>query len=252
MIQTTLFQIDNYGPWTLTRGLAREPKLQILQSELYTDIQKLISKKGGIAFYTRFDNILALTSGISIEHHKKIQRQLNSKHPFTVSIGIGQGNTAFEAQDNATQAIQKLGSSQSKERKKIFGVQNIGKSNKNKVELAHFDVNSITQLLTDTSSAFEVLHTITNIQQILSKELMKKKAVLFFVGGDNFISISHGLGKRNYLKILKKVKEKTKLSLKVGIGTAQSPMKALALANKGLELIRRKKTNGQISIISGI
>ena len=40
MIQMTLIQIDNYGPWTVTPNPRTESDLQILQSTLYAELQK--------------------------------------------------------------------------------------------------------------------------------------------------------------------------------------------------------------------
>ena len=40
MIQMTLIQIDNYGPWTVTPRPRNESDLQILQAELYADLER--------------------------------------------------------------------------------------------------------------------------------------------------------------------------------------------------------------------
>ncbi|MGD0510903.1 MAG: GTP cyclohydrolase IIa, partial [Candidatus Micrarchaeaceae archaeon] len=53
MIQMTLIQIDNYGPWTVTPTPRAEADLQILQSELYADLQRQFAAKGGLVFFTR-------------------------------------------------------------------------------------------------------------------------------------------------------------------------------------------------------
>ncbi|HET8794559.1 MAG TPA: GTP cyclohydrolase IIa, partial [Nitrososphaeraceae archaeon] len=40
-IQLTIIKIEGYGTWTLTLGSDREAELQMLQSEIYHDLQKL-------------------------------------------------------------------------------------------------------------------------------------------------------------------------------------------------------------------
>ena len=45
MIQMTLIQIDNYGPWTVTPRPRTESDLQILQAELFADVQRQIAAK---------------------------------------------------------------------------------------------------------------------------------------------------------------------------------------------------------------
>ena len=67
MIQMTLIQIDNYGPWTVTPAPRAEADLQILQAELYADVQRQFAAKGGLVFFTRFDNMLAITNNVDVE-----------------------------------------------------------------------------------------------------------------------------------------------------------------------------------------
>ena len=54
MIQMTLIQIDNYGPWTVTPRPRNESDLQILQAELYADLERQFANKKGLVFFTRF------------------------------------------------------------------------------------------------------------------------------------------------------------------------------------------------------
>lgn len=69
----TLIQIDNYGPWTVTPRPRNESDLQILQAELYADLERQFANKKGLVFFTRFDNLLAVTNGIDEEDHLRIQ-----------------------------------------------------------------------------------------------------------------------------------------------------------------------------------
>ena len=67
--QLTLIQIDNYGPWTVTPKPRREVDLQTLQSRLYADFSQLFGMKKGYVFFSRFDNMIAVTNGIDIDYH---------------------------------------------------------------------------------------------------------------------------------------------------------------------------------------
>ena len=60
MIQMTLIQIDNYGPWTVTPRPRTESDLQILQARLFADLNSYFGSKKGLVFFTRFDNLLAI------------------------------------------------------------------------------------------------------------------------------------------------------------------------------------------------
>ena len=83
----TLIQIDNYGPWTVTPRPRTESDLQILQAELFADVQRLIAAKKGLVFFTRFDNLLAVTNGLNEEDHMRIQRSIRNRYPITISMG---------------------------------------------------------------------------------------------------------------------------------------------------------------------
>ena len=122
MIQMTLIQIDNYGPWTVTPRPRTESDLQILQAELFADVQRLIAAKKGLVFFTRFDNLLAVTNGLNEEDHMRIQRSIRNRYPITISMGVGAAETPHEAQKLATIALQKAGSAQSGERKEILAI----------------------------------------------------------------------------------------------------------------------------------
>ena len=115
MIQITLIQIDNYGPWTVTPGPRAEPDLQTLQSRLYGDLEREFGARGGIVFFNRFDNLIAVSNGINEEDHKKIQESIRNRYPITISMGVAARPTPFEAQKVATEMIQKGGGAQSEE-----------------------------------------------------------------------------------------------------------------------------------------
>jgi len=76
MIQMTLIQIDNYGPWTVTPRPRTESDLQMLQASLFADLNNHFGNKKGLVFFTRFDNLLAISNGLDEEDHLRIQRSI--------------------------------------------------------------------------------------------------------------------------------------------------------------------------------
>jgi GTP cyclohydrolase IIa len=247
-IQMTLIQIDNYGPWTLCLGHKRESDLQILQSELYADLQRLFSIKGGLVFYTRFDNMLAVTNGIDVGEHMEIQESICHRYPITISMGIGVGTTAMEAQVKATESLQRFGSSQLAKRRKVLATFNKPLS-RGSVQIAHIDVNNVTKTLTDRTSAYEALFTILKVYNELVRCFLKKEALVFYAGGDNFIAPSNTLTKQDYMDILRRVSEKVGLELKAGVGIASNAVEALKLADEALDIIRRSGLEGPVHVL---
>lgn len=241
MIQMTLIQIDNYGPWTVTPRPRTESDLQILQAELYADIQRQVAARKGLIFYTRFDNLLAITNGLTVEDHLRIQRSIRNRYPITISMGVGAAETPHEAQKLATIALQKAGGAQSSERKEILAVDSIIENPEDSfVQVAHIDINSVTETLTDIESAFDTSFMVNKTQHYLMTKLVKRGALLFFIGGDNFMSPCNGLSEKDIENLLVEIDEEIGIGLKAGIGRSDNAEDAAYMADIGLEEIRDK------------
>lgn len=250
MIQMTLIQIDNYGPWTVTPRPRTESDLQILQAELFADVQRLIAAKKGLVFFTRFDNLLAVTNGLNEEDHMRIQRSIRNRYPITISMGVGAAETAHEAQRLATIALQKEGGAQSSGRKEILAINNLIENPEDSfVQAAHIDINSVTETLTDIESAFDTSFMVNKAQHYLMTKLREKGALLFFIGGDNFMSPCNGLSEDDLTQILKEIDEEIGISLKAGIGRADNMEDAAYMADIGLEIIRAGNNKDWIHVI---
>ena len=250
MIQMTLIQIDNYGPWTVTPRPRTESDLQILQAELFADVQRLIAAKKGLVFFTRFDNLLAVTNGLDEEDHMRIQRSIRNRYPITISMGVGAAETAHEAQRLATIALQKEGGAQSSGRKEILAINNLIENPEDSfVQAAHIDINSVTETLTDIESAFDTSFMVNKAQHYLMTKLREKGALLFFIGGDNFMSPCNGLSEDDLTQILKEIDEEIGIGLKAGIGRADNMEDAAYMADIGLEIIRAGNNKDWIHVI---
>lgn len=249
MIQMTLIQIDNYGPWTVTPRPRNESDLQILQSELFADLQRQIAMKKGLVFYTRFDNLLAITNGLSEEDHLRIQRSIRNRYPITVSMGVGAAETPHEAQKLATIALQTQGGAQSSERKEILAIDSLVTEEDSFVQVAHIDINSCTETLTDIESAFDTNFMVNKAQHYLMTKLIKKGALIFFIGGDNFMAPCNGLSEEEIQDILIEIDEEIEITLKAGIGKGTNAEDAAYRADIGLEEIRDGNNNKWIHVI---
>ena len=250
MIQMTLIQIDNYGPWTVTPRPRTESDLQILQAELFADVQRLIAAKKGLVFFTSFDNLLAVTNGLNEEDHMRIQRSIRNRYPITISMGVGAAETAHEAQRLATIALQKEGGAQSSGRKEILAINNLIENPEDSfVQAAHIDINSVTETLTDIESAFDTSFMVNKAQHYLMTKLREKGALLFFIGGDNFMSPCNGLSEDDLTQILKEIDEEIGIGLKAGIGRADNMEDAAYMADIGLEIIRAGNNKDWIHVI---
>jgi len=243
----TLIQLDNYGPWTGTLGGDREPMLQILQADLYSRIEKSFADRGGLVFFNRFDEMLAVSNGITEEEHQRIRDDLQKEFPVTISMGIGVAEHPFQAQLRASRFLQEKGSAQSPIRKSIIAHQGTLDLPTSYVKVAHFDIDGITESHTDHASAYDTSLHVMTLYADLMQSFRENEALLFFVGGDNFMGLANGMSVEQIELLLKRYRCKD-VKLKCGIGIARTGRKAAELATLNLDLIRQ--TNGGKSILS--
>ena len=244
-IQITLVQIDNYGPWTVTPEPRREFELQVLQAELFAELERQFGSRGGLVFHTRMDNMLAVTNGISMEVHREIQRLVKEKFPVTVSMSIGAASTPYQAQVQATLCLQRVGGSQSPERKEALVGSPVSYPDQDWVQIAHMDVNR-SSLLTDSEPIYDTHLLIQRAHLSLIPIFLRRNALVFYMGGDNIMALSNGLEVSEISSVLSDVKVEMGLELKAGVGAAHTAEMAARLASEGLHEIRKVRNKSSI------
>lgn len=237
----TLIQIDNYGPWTVTPRPRTESDLQMLQANLFADLNQQFGNKKGLVFFTRFDNLLAISNGLDEEDHLRIQRSIKNRYPITISMGVGAAETPHKAQKLATMALQREGGAQSSQRKEILAIDSLIENEEDSfVQAAHIDINSVTETLTDIESAFDTSFMVNKAQHYLMTKLIKKGALLFFIGGDNFMAPCNGMSESDIKDVLVEIYDEIGIALKAGIGRGKNAEDAAYMADIGLEEIRER------------
>lgn len=239
--QITLIQIDNYGPWTVTPEPRREVDLQTLQSRLYADLAQLIGTREGYVFFTRFDNMIAVTNGLDMDAHGLFQESIANRYPVTVSLSVATDESPAAALGTASERLQRAGSAQDAARQEILRGQVIGESARTAEDLrmAHFDVNDATGQYTDQLSEFD---TFVEIQRGYT-ELMRymydtHDSLSFFVGGDNVIATCPTLNEADYWDAIEHVRNAVDVELKVGVGRGRTAQRAGMAAKHALEVCR--------------
>lgn len=255
-IQITIIRIEGYGLWTLTLGSDREAQLQMLQARIYYDLQRLFSQKDCLVYLNRFDEYFAITNGLSLKDHKDIQEEIATLYKnLKISMTIGKGNTSFEANVNAYEA-RKASNFLDKETR-IFG-QTISSSkspssttNPNYCESAyimHIDIDG-SEKVSSKMSPYEITALVMKIYAKLSEAFLKKGAMTFFLGGDNFMVISNTIKKEDAEIIINSIINDIGIKLNCGIGVGRNGRKAAEAATKALDTIRDLRDEGKIQPI---
>ncbi len=240
MIQLTIIKITEYGPWTLTLGSDREHKLQMLQSSLYNEVQNLFSEKNCLVFSNRFDELFAITNGLSLNDHIEIQKKLAESFDLKLSMTIGYSDSPFEANLKAYEGRKSQIILEKKHN--IFGYVD-GKADQ-LVQIMHMDVDGSTSISTK-KSPYEISSLMFRLYSEMSDFFLTKNCLTFFMGGDNFMIVTSGNGKEYALKFLDFMKEKYGIALNCGIGTSKTAREAAKLATKALDTIRELRDSGK-------
>ena len=244
--QVTLIQIDNYGPWTVTPEPRREVDLQTLQSRLYADLSQLFGNREGYVFFTRFDNMVAVTNGLDGDAHALIQESVGNRYPVTISLSIATDASPARALGTATEQLQNAGSAQDRARTEILRGDPVAETERrdDDVQIAHFDVNDATGKYTDQLNEFD---SFINIEQGYAElmQYMRKAhdSLSFFVGGDNIIAVCDAVDEDGYIDAIEHVRETVDVDLKVGIGTDRTAQAAGMKAKHALETCREEYTD---------
>ncbi|KAB1196491.1 MULTISPECIES: GTP cyclohydrolase III [Haloferax] len=236
--QLTLVQIDNYGPWTVTPDPRREMDLQTLQSRLFADLAQFVGSRDGYVFFTRFDNMVAVTNGLDRADHELLQESIGNRYPVTLSLGIGADRNPAVALERATDGIQRAGSAQDGDRREVLSGEPIADADRSATDLqiAHFDVNDATGKYTDRLNEFDTFIHIEQGYASLMRYLRREHGALsFFVGGDNIIAVTPDLSEDQYNAAIDHVEAEADVELKVGVGTASNAHEAGFAAKHALE-----------------
>ncbi len=240
MIQITIIKINDYGPWTLTLGSDREHELQMLQASLYKEIQKFFSEKNSLVFLNRSDEFFAITNGLSLDDHIEIQKKLESLFDLKLSMAIGFAENPFDANLKAHEG-KELQVFLNKEYN-IYGFLN-GKEDE-MVTILHLDVENLTSRL-KSMSPYEISFYIFQLYSKMSEFFINKKAMTFFLGGDNFMVVTNENGKKIAREFLDTLKKDQRIILNCGVGTGTSAREAAKLSTKSLDIIREIRDSGK-------
>lgn len=243
MIQLTIIRIEGYGPWTVTLGSDREAQLQMLQAKIYHDVQQLFSAKDSIVFFNRFDEYFAITNSLDADDHREIQRELAKTYKdLKMSMAIGAGKTAFEANLNAYRARKEDRMIDNDLR--IFGTVH----DADVAQIMHIDVESSTKV-GNRLSPYEVTALVMKIYNRLAEEFLKYNSLAFYLGGDNVMVVSNGVTKEQADEVIKRVMAGIDIKLNCGIGIGRTGRRAAEAATKALDTIRDLRKEGKIQTI---
>jgi GTP cyclohydrolase IIa len=181
-----------------------------------------------------------VSNGLDLEGHIKIQKILEKKFEIKLLISIGYADSPLEANQKAYEG-KKDGISLNNDHN-IFGY--VDSSSKKEVTIMHFDVDDLSSRR-KTLSPFEISSIIFNLYAKMQKFFIEKKALSFFMGGDNFMVVASIDGKKYAQDFVEIIKKEDGILLNCGIGTGKTSREAVNLATKSLDTIREIRDSGK-------
>jgi GTP cyclohydrolase IIa len=248
-IQITIIKIECYGPWTLKLGSDREAQLQMFQASFYSDLQKLFNKRNSILYFNRFDELIAITNGLSIDDHLFIEQEINEMYKgIEISMTIGIGETPLDA--NIAAHSSRKNNNLIKKSKLVYASEQTQLMYNSEnlpmdmfAQVLHIDVDNSTKE-SNMLSPYEITARIMALFSMIIEMFIEQKSMTFFLGGDNFMVISNTVSKEKVAEIIKKIQDSQNIKLNCGIGKAATGRKAVQAATEALDKIRSLRDKG--------
>jgi len=218
----TVVELHGYREWTEGLGFDREWIIQDQQSRFYGLLQKLFSKNNGFTLPLRYDYYIVLANSISREKHMEIHTVLSTASPVSVRIVSIPHSYPLTAQLIASQIL----ASTQKNFVYIDG-------DEDPVAVIHLDINGISELTYETS-IYESYVSIVELLAGIARTVLRYGGITCYLGGDNIVAILPYETYSEYLEILPDY-------VKAGVGVSHIPRKALELATKALDEIRKSR-----------
>ncbi len=198
--------LKGYREWTEEIGDDREWKIQRVQSELEKRATEIAAERGAFYLPTRKDVLVFIANNTDVEDWLK---PLEGLSPVPLEVLVGCGKTPLEALLKAEPCSQQ-----------------------SEIAAIHFDINFISkkdhylgyvEAMEMTSS---LLHTALGF-----------KSIGGYLGGDNAVFFSDPLVAKEFAETMSSIYD-----VKVGIGVALKPRKALELAARALRNLRKERS----------
>jgi GTP cyclohydrolase IIa len=108
----------------------------------------------------------------------------------------------------------------------------------------HLDVDNLTSR-GNTISPYEISSLMFKLYAKMSEFFLSKKALSFFMGGDNFMVVANSDYKESAEEFIDIIKNELGIELNCGIGTGKTGRSAVKLATKSLDTIRDIRDSGK-------
>ena len=222
-VSLALIVLKDYREWVESLGYDREWLVQATQSAMTRHLTLEYSNIGAFSCPLTYDSYLVVLNSIRLDEFSSATRRIEKKAPRGLLVYIGSGEDYANALDSIKPL--ELATRAEKFRTTMPGVSIV----------AHVDMNDYRYRIANDgwlSTWIKVL----DLKEKVRKSALKLGGLSFYAGGDNFVVF---LPTRDSLRLF--LDQLRVNGIKVGIGIARKPRRALELAAKSLDEIRETR-----------
>lgn len=221
MIKIGLINLWDYEDWIKSLGYDREWTVQEVQARVWGEIVKESAKIWAFAIPFTYDSYIVILNSIGLAEYEEMTRTIMKITPVGLKRYIGIGRNYLEALSNLSEiATSRL---------------NVPEDTLEKTTVVHFDLNGYYNIIKEEGYLMSY-RKIRELRKEVEMLAERHGGLSYYAGGDNIICfIPHAM--------VKAFIDKTKKNgVKIGVGMAYSPRRALKLATEALEILRRKRS----------
>jgi GTP cyclohydrolase IIa len=226
MVKVGILKLLNYESWINLLGYDREHTVQAKQHELLKELYRCGAEIGAFTIPLTLDLIVLILNSVETRKFLMVARSITKLSPTPIKAMVGYGKTYPEA-------LTKAGNPE---------MLTCSELNEQTI-VAHADLNGYYTLL-EEQGIYHTYKTVTDLIGKFRKITHKIGGITTYLGGDNILAF---LPNTESVKTL--MDQFSAKNVKVGIGIALTPRKAVALAAKALASLRKKRSKGDTKTI---
>ncbi|MHC1601455.1 MAG: GTP cyclohydrolase IIa [Candidatus Nezhaarchaeales archaeon] len=217
MVKVGLLRLMNYETWISSLGYDREHFIQINQHRILEEVYKQGASIGAFPVPLTYDLIALILNSIESSDYLGIIEALTSISPVPIRALIGQGATYTEALINVSEVKSQFDD--------VIEEPTVA---------VHVDLNDYYEVL-KREGPYHAYRVIMKLAEELRRLALKVGGLATYIGGDNVLAFIPINSTDNFVKEVL-----DKADVKVGVGIAPIPRKAVALSTEALATIRKE------------
>ena len=216
MVKIGLLRLMDYESWISSLGYDREHLIQINQHRILEEVYKQGANIEAFPVPLTYDLIALILNSVRCNDYLKMVGALTSISPVPIRALVGRGTTYTEALINVSEAKSQFDDNVEEPTVAV-----------------HVDLNGYYDVL-KRKGPYYAYRVIVELVEELGRLALRVGGLTTYIGGDNVLAFVPTDSVDEFVE-----EALSKADVKVGIGVAPTPRRAVALSTKALIAIRR-------------